>query len=241
MSRIQGCSIASCKVTQFDAVEFPIAKAGPQRMTHLEGAKEELNFRCPKGVSATQIAREAESAFRDAGFKIVFTDAYFTSRYNVTVQKGAQWAHVYSENESYRLTTLKVKELERSMQANAEGWAQQINRDGKVSIYGINFDTGKATIKPDSEPVLNELVSLLQKQPEWYMLVAGHTDNAGSDTINIPLSRQRAEAVITWLAAKGIDKSRLTPAGFGPRVPAGDNSTEDGRAKNRRVDLVKLY
>jgi outer membrane protein OmpA-like peptidoglycan-associated protein len=63
----------------------------------------------------------------------------------------------------------------------------------------------------------------------------------GRDAVNVPLSRQRAEAVINWLAAKGIDKSRLVPAGFGSKKPVADNATEDGKAKNRRVDLVKLY
>jgi outer membrane protein OmpA-like peptidoglycan-associated protein len=136
---------------------------------------------------------------------------------------------------------VKEKEIDQVLQANADGWTDQINQTGKVSIYGINFDTAKATVRPDSEPVLNELLALLQKQPEWYMLVAGHTDNAGTDVVNLPLSRQRSEAVIAWLVAKGIDKTRLTPAGFGSRKPLADNGSEEGRAKNRRVDLVKLY
>jgi outer membrane protein OmpA-like peptidoglycan-associated protein len=127
------------------------------------------------------------------------------------------------------------------MQANAASWAEQMNQNGKVSIYGINFDTGKATIRVDSEPVLNELLVLLQKQPDWAILVAGHTDNVGTDAVNVPLSQQRAAAVIAWLGAKGIDKGRLVAAGFGPRKPLADNSAEDGRAKNRRVDLIKLY
>jgi outer membrane protein OmpA-like peptidoglycan-associated protein len=89
--------------------------------------------------------------------------------------------------------------------------------------------------------VLAEVVKLLQKQPDWYLMVAGHTDNAGTDAINVPLSQQRSQAVIAWLGAKGIDKARLTAAGFGPRKPLADNGSEDGRAKNRRVDLIKLY
>jgi len=72
-------------------------------------------------------------------------------------------------------------------------------------------------------------------------MVAGHTDNVGADGVNVPLSQQRAEAVITWLSAKGVDRSRLIPAGFGSKKPLADNGTEDGRAKNRRVDLVKVY
>ena len=241
LSRLTGCRIVYCKNGQFDAADLPTAKTGTQRRTHLEGAKEFIRYSCGADVSGLQIARDSESALKSAGFKIVFTDSYQNLTYYLTAQKGAQWVHVQSTPKTYELTTVKVKELERSMQANAEGWAEQINQSGKVSIYGINFDTGKATIRPDSEPVLNEVAAMLQKQSTWYMLIAGHTDTAGSDAINIPLSRQRAESVITWLAAKGIDKSRLAPAGFGSRVPLADNATEDGRGKNRRVDLVKLY
>ena len=72
-------------------------------------------------------------------------------------------------------------------------------------------------------------------------MVAGHTDNIGTDSLNIPLSQQRAEAVIAWLSAKGVDRWRLIPAGFGSRKPLADNGTDEGRAKNRRVDLVKIY
>ena len=110
----------------------------------------------------------------------------------------------------------------------------------RATIYGINFDTGKAIIKPDSEPVLKEL-DLLQKQQDWSLMVAGHTDNVGADAVNVHLSQQRAQAVITWLSAKGVDRWRLVPAGFGSKKPLADNGTEDGRAKNRRVDLVKVY
>ena len=128
------------------------------------------------------------------------------------------------------------------MQANtAAGWGEQINQTGRATIYGINFDNGKATIRPNSEPVLKELLDLLQKQQDWSLMVAGHTDNVGADGVNVPLSQQRAEAVITWLSAKGVDRSRLIPAGFGSKKPLADNGTEDGRAKNRRVDLVKVY
>jgi outer membrane protein OmpA-like peptidoglycan-associated protein len=185
--------------------------------------------------------RTAENAFKAAGFKIVFTDRYFTTRFYVTAQKGPQWAYVAADGNSYELYTVKAKEMEQAMKADAEGWTQQINQTGRVSVYGINFDTAKATIRPESEQVLNELLNLLQKQPEWALVVAGHTDNTGSDAINVPLSRQRAESVIGWLTAKGIDKSRLVPAGFGASKPIADNTTEDGKAKNRRVDLVKLY
>jgi outer membrane protein OmpA-like peptidoglycan-associated protein len=234
-----GCWILRCRTSQFDLAKMPVAKRQEQ---DVEGELQQVWYSCPADVSGLQLQRNAEAAFLQSGYRIVFKDAYFTTRFWLTAQSGTQWATVYSEAKNYNVLTVKTRPMEQSMQAaTADGWAAQINQTGRVSIYGINFDTGKATLRSESETVLSEMAALLQKQPDWYMLVAGHTDSVGSDAVNVPLSRQRAEAVIIWLAAKGVNKGRLTAAGFGAQKPLADNATEDGRGKNRRVDLVKLY
>jgi len=238
LTRLSGCWIHRCRSADYDVGQMPVAK---REQKPVEGALQEIFYGCPAGASGLQIWRNAEAAFLQSGYRILYKDQYSTTRYWLTAQNGPQWAHLYTEGRGYRLLLVKTKAMEQSMQANADGWAQQINQTGRVSIYGINFDTGKATLKPDSEAVLNEVAALLQKQADWHMLIAGHTDNVGNDAVNTPLSRQRAEAVIAWLATKGIDKARLTPAGFGSKKPLAENNTEEGRAKNRRVDLVKLY
>ena len=241
LSRLPGCWIDRCRTAPYEQAKLETARTGPQRTTAVEGEFEEVHYTCPPETAGVQIFKNAEGALRQAGYEVVFTNTYATTRYWVTGRKGPQWVGVYAERANYTVTAVKTKELEQEMQANAEGWAQQINQTGRVSIYGITFDTAKATIRPDSEKVLNEVAALLQKETGWDMLVAGHTDNVGTDAVNVPLSRQRAEAVITWLAAKGIDKARLTAAGFGSRRPLAENTDEEGRAKNRRVDLIKLY
>lgn len=219
---------------------MPVGK--PNKFEDVEGAFERVSYVCPTGVSGIQTFRNAENALKAKNYQVVYTDNYGNVRFTLTARQGPQWVTVYSESQQYTVTAVKVKQLEQQMQANtADGWGAEIAQSGRASIYGINFDTGKATIRPDSASVLNELLVLLQKQPEWYLAVAGHTDNVGTDAINIPLSRQRAEAVIAWLTAKGVDRSRLIAAGFGSKKPLADNGSEDGRAKNRRVDLVKLY
>jgi outer membrane protein OmpA-like peptidoglycan-associated protein len=239
LTRLSGCSIVRCRSSQFDAAKMPIAKRQEQ---NVEGELQQVWYSCPADASGLLIQRNAEAAFVQAGYKILFKDAYATTRYWLTAQSGPQWATLYTEGKGYNVTTVKTKPMEQSMQAaSADGWAQQITQTGRVSVYGINFDTGKATLRPESESVLAEVATLLRKQPDWYMLVAGHTDSVGTDAINVPLSRQRAEAVIAWLTLKGIEKSRLTAAGLGAKKPLADNATEDGRTKNRRVDLVKLY
>lgn len=239
LTRLTGCWIVRCRTSQYDIAKMPVAK---RQEKDVEGELQQVWYGCPADASGLQIQKNAEAAFLRSGYRILFKDMYGTTRFWLTAQSGPQWATLYTEGKGYNILTVKVKQMEQSMQAaTADGWAEQINQSGRVSIYGINFDTGKATLRPESESVLAEMAALLQKQPEWYMLVAGHTDNVGTDAVNIPLSRQRAEAVINWLAAKGINRARLTAAGFGAQKPLADNTTEEGRGKNRRVDLVKIY
>jgi outer membrane protein OmpA-like peptidoglycan-associated protein len=106
-------------------------------------------------------------------------------------------------------------------------------------VYGIEFDTGKATLKPESEKVLGDVLSLLQAQPDWKMKIEGHTDSTGTKAGNQVLSQQRAAAVVAWLVQKGVAQERLAAAGLGDTKPIADNATDAGRAKNRRVELVK--
>ncbi|HVX66272.1 MAG TPA: OmpA family protein [Bryobacteraceae bacterium] len=243
LSRFPGCRLLRCRAMQYNMHPMPVFEADGKTVKKqpVEGEFEELVYQCPRDISPIQLYRNTENALKAVGYNVRYTHSYFTTRYYLTAQKGPQWVNFSSEGSGYTLVMVKTKELEQVVKAGAEGWIEQINQNGKASIYGINFDTGKATIRPDSESVLVELATMLRKQPDWALVVAGHTDNAGSDTINVPLSRQRAEAVIASLAAKGIDKSRLVPAGFGSTRPVAPNDTEEGKAKNRRVDIVKLY
>jgi outer membrane protein OmpA-like peptidoglycan-associated protein len=117
--------------------------------------------------------------------------------------------------------------------------SDEINKSGHVAVYGIHFDTGKAAILPDSEAALSEIVKLLQQDADLKLRVEGHTDNQGNAAANQALSEKRAQAVVVWLTAHGIAANRLTAKGFGQTKPIEDNGTEDGRAKNRRVELVK--
>ena len=240
LSRMTGCFILRCEKNDYNVQKMPIGK--PNKFEDVEGALEKVAYACATGVSGLQTFRNAENALKAKNYQIVYTDNYYNVRFTLTARQGPQWVMVYSDGPEYTVTAVRKKEMEQQMQAaTAEGWGEQINQTGRASIYGINFDTGKATIRPDSETVLNEVLALFQKQPDWAFVVAGHTDNVGSDAINTPLSRQRAEAVAAWLASKGVDRSRLIAAGFGSKRPLADNSTDEGRAKNRRVDLVKLY
>ncbi|MDD4500717.1 MAG: OmpA family protein [Bacteroidales bacterium] len=113
-------------------------------------------------------------------------------------------------------------------------------QDGKFISYGITFDTGKSVIKPESAGELNRIVQLLKENPSLRFSVEGHTDATGSASSNQKLSEERARAVVARLAEMGIDPGRLSAKGYGQNNPVADNSSAEGRAKNRRVEFVKL-
>lgn len=123
----------------------------------------------------------------------------------------------------------------------AEDMAKSIDKTGRIALYGIFFDTDKADLKPNSDPTLAEIANLLKGDPKLAVLIVGHTDNQGGFDYNIDLSRRRADAVVKALAANyKIDPKRMKAAGAGMIAPAAPNDAEDGRSKNRRVEVVKL-
>ncbi len=129
--------------------------------------------------------------------------------------------------------------VQKMVTVSADEMAQSINAVGKVSLYGIYFDPGKWEIKPASRPAIQEIATLLKKQPELKLHVVGHTDNLGGYEVNTVLSKRRAEAVAATLVKEfGISALRLTANGAAYLAPVASNSTEAGRAKNRRVELV---
>ena len=115
---------------------------------------------------------------------------------------------------------------------------RSIEQTGSAAIYGIHFDTDSAKLRGDSIPALNAVLGLINNHPGSRWIISGHTDNQGNDARNQPLSERRAASVIAWLNAHGVDSSRLIPQGFGASRPVADNSTPNGRALNRRVEIA---
>jgi OmpA-OmpF porin, OOP family len=242
LTRLRGCVITECDRKAFDAADVFVG--AEERTQNLEGQIEMVAYDCGEKVSMLQMARNAEAALKKAGYTVVFSGTAEDAPV-VTARKGGQWMQVHSFNPGggtfgYRQTAVLVKGMEQEMVANADAWADEINRTGSCSIYGILFDTGKSTIQAESKECLDEVVKLLRANPTWRMQIEGHTDNVGAKAANQTLSEQRAAAVVAWLTANGIEKSRLTSRGFGDSTPVADNTTEEGRSKNRRVALKKL-
>lgn len=240
LTRMRGCVIGECSRKDYDAAELVVA-ADVQTQS-VEGEVEIVHYGCPEAMSALMIARNAENALKTQGFSVVFSGTGNNDMPLRTMRKGGNWVSVETlDGGGYKLTVVRTTEMEQQMVANAAAWEEEINRTGQCSIYGILFDTAKATIKgEDSEKCLKEVVTLLKKNASWRMEIGGHTDNVGSKEANAKLSQQRADAVRAWLVANGVEASRLVARGYGDSRPVADNASEEGRAKNRRVGLVKL-
>lgn len=135
---------------------------------------------------------------------------------------------------------IELKAMEQKMvTVKAEEMAQAINATGRVALYGLYFDSGKAEVKSESKAALDQIAKLLATAPALKLLVVGHTDNDGGFGSNMDLSKRRAEAVIAALAGQyKVDRKRLTPVGVSFASPVAPNTSEDGKAKNRRVELV---
>jgi len=134
----------------------------------------------------------------------------------------------------------QVVEITLRLERVKDDLAERLENEGKVDLYGIYFDTDKATLKPESEGTLNQVLSLLKSKPDLRIALAGHTDSQASDSHNLDLSKRRAQAVVKWLTDKGIDAGRLEAQGFGETQPVADNDSAAGRALNRRVEIRDL-
>jgi outer membrane protein OmpA-like peptidoglycan-associated protein len=130
---------------------------------------------------------------------------------------------------------------EKMVLVKAEEMASGIIQQGSVNLYGFHFDTGSAALKPESDVTLDEVAKLLKSDPALRLLVVGHTDTVGKFEGNIELSQNRAASVVAALSKRlPSAASRLTPCGVGYQCPIASNSIDEGRAKNRRVALVKV-
>lgn len=139
------------------------------------------------------------------------------------------------------LAVIESKPMDKGLvTVNAEALANEIAQSGHASVYGILFDTDSATIKPQSTPALLEISKLMKQKSALKLFVVGHTDNVGTLEHNRDLSNRRASAIFNALTSQfGVAPARLSAHGVGPLAPISSNSTDQGRAKNRRVELVE--
>jgi outer membrane protein OmpA-like peptidoglycan-associated protein len=172
-------------------------------------------------------------------------DSPGTGWYNTTLRLAKDgkevWVLIETGSGNYFQTVVEKQLMQQDVTMNAAGMASSIADTGSVAVYGINFDTAKSDIKPDSEPAIDEITKLLTNNPALKVGIVGHTDMVGDAISNMRLSQARAQSVITDLVSRhGIAAARLVAFGAGPWAPLAFNKTDDGRARNRRVELVEI-
>jgi outer membrane protein OmpA-like peptidoglycan-associated protein len=255
--------------TQVDFDQYPLALGvadfAPSKVQTLEGRITKITYVNPKGRSAFEIYANYEGALKKSGFQVLWTcagdacgRAMNWQRFNglwasgtirdirQLVARGKVEEQTVTVAMAVNTTGTTVHVIESKamdtglVTASAAVLAEGLDRDGHISVYDILFDTGSAVVKPESKAALDEVARLLKERPSLRLRVVGHTDSTGGFDLNMKLSAERAAAVVNALTGTyGVAAARLTSHGAGPLAPVASNRTDEGRAKNRRVDLVE--
>jgi outer membrane protein OmpA-like peptidoglycan-associated protein len=243
-TRMPNFHIYRCEDREFDKFEFPVNSSKKQIV---EGHFIYVNYYLNENAQAPgglQIARNYTNAAKKIGGQVIYE--YDDGGSQISIMKisknGAEvWAMVIAGgNGMYTINIIEKGAMNQDVVADANSMAASIKETGKVAVYGIYFDTGKAVLKAESQPALQEISKLLKADAKLKLYVVGHTDNTGLFDANIKLSMDRALAVINALTTQyAVNAASLKAFGDGPTSPVATNDTEEGKALNRRVELVK--
>lgn len=233
--------IYSCVEKGFDAHVFE--SGDPKKPLTVEGHSWMYRY-YPQAtatvkLSEVEIIRNFENAITAIGGTVV---ASKRGRSTLHLEKDGRdlWIDVTAEfTGKYSFTIIEKQQMAQTVVSNADFFAKGIAAVGHVAVAGIYFDTAKADLKPESDPAITEVVALLKADPALAVFVVGHTDSVGDLASNMRLSQARADSVVKAIVQKGIAAARLAPFGNGPYAPVASNDNDAGRAKNRRVELVK--
>ncbi len=240
-TRMPGYVIRECKTEAFGRFEFWTPNA--REKVPVEGRFTFLRYVVvdkAKEPSALEVVRNYANAIRQAGGTVLNQRPDWWVNGKITKDGGEAWIQAERGNGTIWLRIVEKGAMEQHVTADAAALGSGLKATGHVAVYGIFFDSGKSEVKPESKPALEEIARLLKQDPALKLRVVGHTDATGGFESNLRLSQARAEAVVAALAAQhGIAASRLKGHGVGPLAPVATNDTEEGKAKNRRVELVK--
>jgi outer membrane protein OmpA-like peptidoglycan-associated protein len=264
-TRMPNMYIAGCSSSQFDLRRFPV---GPPKEdeSHVESVDVEgpvfwISYELNEGAnppSRLQIMRNFEAAMKKAGgiveaqypgwCKAMYDAEAMPDMGNgctshaltMKLLRGGRESWVFLQSGeadgAYLLTISEREAMKQDVAVNE--LADKLTAEGFAPLY-VNFDTGETTIRPDSAKTLDDAAAALKLAAGFKVEVAGHTDDVGTPEANLELSEGRAKAVMAALVQRGVPADRLTAKGYGQTAPVADNRTEEGRERNRRVELVK--
>lgn len=235
----------------FNATEITVGKNtdGSAKKETIEGETTFIRYyyeSAEKQPSPLQIIRNYQNAIKSIKGTVVYERMPAEGDGGETTLKANAngkdiWVKVEPDiwsapTQSLKLTVVEVEAMAQVIGANA--MLDALNKDGFIALY-INFDTGKWDLKSDGQATVKEIVAMLKSAPNLKISIEGHTDNVGTPASNQKLSENRAKSVMDAIARGGIAGSRLSSKGLGQTTPIADNRTDEGKAKNRRVELVK--
>jgi OmpA-OmpF porin, OOP family len=240
-TRMPEYRISDCKVEDFGFYEFFSVK--PPK-TRVEGKFTFIaySFTGERGTepSGLAVVRNYENAIRKIGGTILQSDPERWVNGKIVKNGQEVWFQAEKGNSKIWLRIVEKKAMEQVIVADAAAFQNDIRSTGHAAVYGITFDTDSSTIQAESSQAIGEVANLLKADPGLKIFVVGHTDNSGSVEHNLKLSQDRGQAVMQALVRDhGIAPARLRSYGCGPYCPVASNDSEDGKAKNRRVELVK--
>ncbi len=242
-TRMPNFYITFCEEKDFGQLDF-IDKKGKE--IRVEGKFHKVEYAIKKDAKPPadlQLQRNFQNAIKKIGGIVTYEKLgsnYGESYLKLSKQGKIFWVYLHSSGDKYELTIVEKAEMVQEVVADARRLMSAIQAKGSASVYGIYFDFNKADIKPESKPAIKEIAKLLQENKGLKLYMVGHTDNVGTIDYNMKLSKARAEAVMKELITKyKISADRLKAYGVGSLAPVASNKTDEGRAKNRRVELVE--
>jgi len=231
--------------------EFEIV-TGNGKKQKLEGTVSQYTYYIKDGVeklpSFFQIMKNYENAILAKGGKRIYLtskhddDGFIGATFRMEYEGNTYWLTLdyFNGGESacdgYKMNIIKIEGMKQEVTANE--MFEKLSSGDALTLY-INFETGKSVIRDDSQPIIEELFKLVNGNPALKIIIHGHTDNVGTRASNQTLSEQRAASVKQALVSKGISADRIKAIGYGQDKPIADNSTEEGKATNRRVEIRK--
>jgi len=174
-------------------------------------------------------------AYTNGKFKAYLDDTRLVNVPRLDINPTGITFHSYHASDEYPFYIKNIRIAEGGVK-----FYDRVMEDGKIIASGIRFDVGKASLKPESMGIINEVVDMMKEHPDLRFSVEGHTDSDGNDDLNMELSDKRAETVKSTMISMGIAAERLESKGLGESMPITDNSSPEGKANNRRVEFVKL-
>lgn len=232
--------------------EFNVVTGNGKKQT-IEGTASNYQYSIKDNVeklpSSLQIIKNYENAVLTKGGAKIYSsskyddEGFIGATFKLGYEGDTYWVTLYNFNggeaemSGYNVSIIKIEGMKQEITANE--MFEKVNSGKSLTLY-INFDTGKSSIKSESQKIVDELYTMLKNNPALKIVIEGHTDNVGDKVFNQTLSDQRSASVKAALVSKGISSDRIKTVGYGQDKPIADNTSEDGKAKNRRVEISKM-